>query len=62
MKRFIERMMVEANKSVFNFARANGVLTETILETIAKDRENRIKYLIDNKIITIEELNHAINE
>ena len=44
MKRFIERMMVEANKSVFNFARANGVLTETILETIAKDRENRIKY------------------
>ena len=55
-------MMIETNKSIFNFVRVNGVLTETILETIAKDKENRIKYLIDSEIITIEELNHAINE
>ena len=58
---FMEKLVVETNKVIFEKAREKGNLKEVILATIAEDKETRINYLIDNKIITSEELNSVIN-
>ena len=57
-----EKLVVKANKVVMEKARKQGIINEVILETIAEDTETRIKYLIDNSIITLEELNTALNK
>lgn len=58
---FMEKLVVETNKVIFEKAREKGNLKEVILATIAEDKETRINYLIDNEIITSEELNSVIN-
>lgn len=59
---FMEQLIIEANKTIFKKAREKGNLNEVILATIAEDKETRINYLINNEIITSEELNLAINK
>lgn len=59
---FMEQLIIETNKTIFKKAREKGNLNEVILATIAEDKETRINYLINNGIITSEELNLAINK
>ena len=59
---FTERLIVKANKVAMEEARKQGILNEVILEAIEEDTEAKIKYLIDNAIITLEELNTALNK
>ncbi len=59
---FAERLIVEANKTAFKVAKKEGKFAEALAAAIAEDRETRIAYLLDNKIVTLEEINSIISE
>lgn len=58
---FAERMIVKANKMVFNKARKHGNLDVVIREAIKENTEVHIQYLLDNEIVSKEELDNALN-
>ena len=59
---FMERLVVEANKAAFEAARKVGNFTEVLIAAIAEDKETKIAYLLDNEIVTLEEINSVINK
>ena len=57
-----EKLIIKANKKAMDEARKQGIITEVILEAIEENTKEKIEYLLDNNIITLEELITALSE
>ena len=60
--KLIEKIIVETNRALFQKARENNTLNTLIVASTMEDKEEKIAYLISNKIVTLEEIYAAFNE
>lgn len=58
----MERLVVKTNRAMFEIARQKGILDEVILTALGDNKEENIKYMMDNALVTPEELSSALNK